>query len=137
MVDLALHQERGPVPRKEIAERQGISIHYLAQLFVKLKRAGLVESVLGREGGYALARSATEISAGDVLRAVGESLTPVYCVDDGPDAVCHRMEGCPGRPLWLRLGEAIAHVLDSFTLADLCKRSRELTGEKRQRTERR
>lgn len=131
MVDLALHQERGPVSRREIAERQEISSHYLGQLLVRLRRAGLAASVRGPGGGYMLARSAAEITAGDVLRAVGESLTPVYCVDDGSDAVCHRMEGCPVRPLWLRLSETIARVLDSVTLADLCERSRELTGEKR------
>ncbi len=83
MVDLALHQERGPVPRKEIAERQEISIHYLAQLFVKLKRAGLVKSVLGREGGYVLARSAAEINAGDrpdVTQRPGQYLPCLSCL---------------------------------------------------------
>jgi len=125
MVDLALHQEQGPVLRKEIAERQEISSHYLAQLFVKLRRAGLVQSVLGPKGGYVLARSAAEISAGDVLRAAGESLKPVYCVNDESDAVCHRVENCPTRPLWMRLSEVIAKVLDSITLAELCEQSQE------------
>ncbi len=70
MVDVALHGGEGPVQRREIAERQEISGHYLAQLLAKLRRAGLVQSMLGPGGGYVLARPASEISAGDVLRAV-------------------------------------------------------------------
>jgi Rrf2 family cysteine metabolism transcriptional repressor len=121
MVDLALHDGQGPVLRKDIARRQELSSDYLAQLFARLKRAGLVESVLGPGGGYILARSAAEISAGDVLRAVQEPLEPVDCVEDGQEAPCHRSDGCPTRVLWVRLGRAVAQVLDSATLAELCE----------------
>jgi Rrf2 family protein len=123
MVDLALHQDQGPVLRKDIAERQELSSNYLAQLFAKLGRAGLVDSVFGPGGGYKLARSAAEISAGDVLRAVEESLIPVYCVDCDEEEMCHRAEGCPTRPLWKRLGEQVAQTLDTITLAELCEQS--------------
>jgi Rrf2 family iron-sulfur cluster assembly transcriptional regulator len=125
MVDVALHEERGPVLRREIAERQEISSHYLAQLFGKLRRAGLVESVLGPGGGYVLARSAAEISAGDVLRAVDESLSPVACVDSEQEPTCRRVDGCSTHFLWMRLGEAVAQVLDSTTVAELCAPSRQ------------
>jgi Rrf2 family protein len=121
MVDLTLHQDQGPVLRKEIAERQELSSNYLAQLFAKLGRAGLVKSVFGPGGGYVLAKSAAEISAGDVLRAVDESLAPVFCVDCGEDEMCHRAEGCPTRPLWRQLGERITETLDSITLTELCE----------------
>jgi len=121
MVDLALHAGQGPVLRRDIAHRQEISSDYLAQLFVKLRRAGLVESVLGPGGGYMLARKASEINAGDVLRAVEESLVPVLCVDAGPENVCHRMNGCPTHLLWKRMGTAVVEVLDSVTLAELCE----------------
>ncbi|MBL7200569.1 MAG: Rrf2 family transcriptional regulator [Anaerolineae bacterium] len=120
MVDVALHGGEGPVQRREIAERQEISGHYLAQLLAKLRRAGLVQSMLGPGGGYVLARPASEISAGDVLRAVEESLSPVYCVDSNQEGVCQREDGCPTRVLWARLGKAVSEVLDATTLAELC-----------------
>ena len=121
MVDLALHQGQAPILRQEIAERQEISSSYLAQLFLKLRRAGLVQSVLGPGGGYLLAKSASEISAGDVLRAVQESLAPVYCMDAECQDTCHRADGCPTRALWIKLGQQIDVTLDSTTLADLCE----------------
>jgi Rrf2 family protein len=128
MVDLAMHQNDAPILRKEIAERQGISSNYLAQLFLKLRRAGLVRSVLGPGGGYVLARSASEISAGDVLRAVEEQMAPVDCVDREHEAPCHRADGCPTRTLWARLEEQIAWTLDSTTLADLCEQPPRIAG---------
>lgn len=127
MVDLALHVGEGPVPREDIATRQEISALYLAQLFAKLAKAGLVESVKGPGGGYFLARSASEIRAGDIIRAVEGSLAPVYCVNSQPKARCHRMEDCVTHLLWKRLGERIAEVLDSVTLEELHEQARELT----------
>jgi Rrf2 family protein len=121
MVDLAMHQDQGPVPRQEIADRQELSSNYLAQLFAKLGRAGLVKSVFGPGGGYVLAKSADQIRAGDVLRAVDESLAPVFCVDCDEEETCHRAEGCPTRPVWRRLGEQVTETLDSITLAELCE----------------
>jgi len=128
MVDLASHAGERPVLRQEIATRQEISGHYLAHLFVRLKEARLVDSVLGPGGGYVLALGATEISAGDVLRAVGEPLDPVDCGNDGTGQACQRMEGCPAHLLWNRLGEAMAQVLDSVSLAELCESARRLNG---------
>jgi Rrf2 family iron-sulfur cluster assembly transcriptional regulator len=116
-----MHQDQGPVLRKEIAERQELSSSYLAQLFAKLGRAGLVNSVFGPGGGYILAKSATDIRAGDVLRAVDESLAPVFCVDCNSQETCHRADDCPTRPLWRRLEEQLTMTLDSVTLADLCE----------------
>ena len=121
MVDLAQHAGEGPVLRQEIADRQEISGHYLAHLFIKLKQAKLVDSVLGPGGGYILAQKATEISAGDVLRAVGKPLEPVDCGNNGPGTACQRMQGCSAHLLWNRLGEAVAEVLDSVSLAELCE----------------
>ena len=119
MVDLALNNEAGPARCAEIARRREVSDQYLSQLFLKLKRADLVKSVRGPGGGYVLARSADEISAGDVLRAVDETLEPVYCVDEHSQSTCHRVDGCPTHWLWTRLGAAIHSVLDSVTLAEL------------------
>ena len=87
---------------------------------LKLRRAGLVESVRGPGGGYVLAHGADQITAGDVLRAVDETLTPVYCVTEGEDP-CPRTDGCPTHWLWSRLDVAIRQTLDTVTLAELCE----------------
>jgi Rrf2 family iron-sulfur cluster assembly transcriptional regulator len=133
MVDLTLHSEGGPILCKDIAERQEVSNQYLSQLFLRLKRADLIESVRGPGGGYVLARDAAAISAGDVLRAVEETLDPVFCVDRDPQKTCPRVDGCPTHWLWTQLGEAIHQVLDSVTMSDLCQRARmlaDVTGER-------
>ena len=119
MVDLALNANQGPIQRLDIAERQQVSDQYLAQLLSKLARAGLVESSRGPHGGYTLAHDASQISAAAVLRAVDETLEPVYCVEDDPQVSCPRIDGCPTHWLWAKLGEAIIDVLDSVTLDEL------------------
>jgi len=129
MVDLALNAEGEPVLCKEIAERQEVSNQYLSQLFLKLRRAGLIESVRGPGGGYVLARDAAQISARDVLRAVDETLDPVFCVDEGQELACPRVDGCPTHWLWARLGDAIHRVLDSVTVAELCQHSGQATAQ--------
>jgi Rrf2 family iron-sulfur cluster assembly transcriptional regulator len=111
------------VPCKEIAARQEVSQLYLSRLFLKLTRAGLVDSVKGPGGGYVLARDAAQIRASDVVAAVDEILDPVFCVDRGQEPACSRAEGCPTHWLWARLGDAIHEVLDAVTLAELCARS--------------
>ena len=128
MVDLALHADEGPIHCVAIAERQEVSDQYLSQLFLKLKRANLVRSIRGPGGGYVLARDADAIGAGDVLRAVEETLDPVYCVDDGQDLACHRADGCPTHWLWKQLGEAIHSVLDSVSLTELGEHASISTG---------
>jgi Rrf2 family iron-sulfur cluster assembly transcriptional regulator len=120
MVDLARHDGDGPVLRRDIAQRQELSSDYLAQLFVKLKRDGLVDSVMGPGGGYVLARPAVEIRASDVLRAVDESLRLTRCLEEGQAEPCPRMAKCVTRVLWERMGRAMIDVLDSVTLAELC-----------------
>ncbi|MBM4430118.1 MAG: Rrf2 family transcriptional regulator [Chloroflexi bacterium] len=130
MVDLAMHQGQGAVLRKDIATRQGISGHYLAHLFGKLKQAGLIDSVMGPGGGYVLARDASTISAADVLRAVEETLDPVFCVDTNPAVTCPRQDSCVTHLLWERLGDQIIKLLDSVTVADLCAQARRLSADK-------
>jgi Rrf2 family protein len=132
MVDLALHEDRGPVLRKDIVARQEISSNYLAHLCGKLKQAGLIKSVMGPGGGYVLACNATDISAGDVLRAVDEILEPVFCVDVDPRLACPRADSCVTHLLWAQLGRHIIELLDSVTLAELCEQSRFLTSTERE-----
>jgi len=124
MVDLALHQDQGPVLRKDIVARQEISSNYLAHLFAKLKQARLINSMMGPGGGYVLARNADAISAGDVLRAVDEVLEPVFCVAPAPEVACPRVDSCVTHLLWRRLSQHIVELLNSVTLAELCTQSR-------------
>jgi len=79
MVDLAVYQDRGPIPLSEIAERQSISLAYLEQLFAKLKRSRLVESVRGPGGGYCLSRDSKEIFVADIVGSVDETVDATRC----------------------------------------------------------
>jgi Rrf2 family cysteine metabolism transcriptional repressor len=94
---------------------------YLAQLFMPLQAAGLVEGVKGPGGGYRLARDPARIRAGDVFRAVEGPVAVVYCTlpcpDEGPE--CSRVDRCVTHLLWNRVSDAVTEVLDSVTLRDL------------------
>ena len=127
MFDLASHSQNGPVPLRQISKREGISINYLEQLFLKLRKAGLVESVRGPGGGYLLKKRPKEIRISDIARAVEESLIPISCIESQKNPKCHRINTCIPRLLWKELGEKILGFLDSMTLADLLQtRQREL-----------
>jgi len=120
MVDLALHTGEGPVSRRDIATRQGISADYVAQLFGRLRAAGLVEGVKGPGGGYRLVRDATTICVGDVVRAAEGSIGVTDCVASGDDLACQRVEECVTRAVWQQVSQAVERVLDGITLAKLC-----------------
>jgi len=100
MVDVALHAGESAVPRAEIARRQGISAAYIAQLFRKLERAGLVQGVKGPTGGYRLARPPAQITVGDIVRAAEGPIALVHCVPPDGEARCRRAECCVTRRLW-------------------------------------
>jgi Rrf2 family protein len=125
MVDLAMHADGEPILRQEIAERQGISADYVAQLFRPLHKAELVEGVKGPGGGYRLARDAAEITAGDVVRAVEGPVAVVHCALPEDDS-CDRAEQCATHKLWTRLSVVMTEFLDSVTLQDLCDETRQL-----------
>lgn len=130
MVDLAQHGASGPVSRQDIAERQEISADYLAQLFMHLQAAGLVEGVKGPGGGYRLLRDPSLIRAGDVVRTVEGPVAVVHCTlpcpNEGP--ACKRADRCVTHLLWKQVSEAVTNVLDSVTLRDLADQSKTLTG---------
>ncbi len=117
MVDLAQAGDGGYVSLKRCAERQDISQKYLESIAGTLRRAGLLESSRGKEGGYRLCRAPETYSAGDILRCVEEDLAPVACMRSG--AGCARAPICPTLPLWRELGVLTSRYLDSVTLADL------------------
>ncbi|MBU4309982.1 Rrf2 family transcriptional regulator, partial [bacterium] len=127
MFDLASHFKDNPVPLRQISEREGISIDYLEQLFLKLKKAGLVESVRGPGGGYLLKKRPKEIRISDIVKAVEESLAPISCIEPHKNPKCHRIDVCIPRLLWKKLGERILEFLDSTTLADLLQTQKRQT----------
>ncbi len=110
---------------KVIAEKLGTSWKYLEQIFMALKKAGVVESVRGPQGGYRLARDAREIGAGEVIRALEGPLAPVPCILEGKDRKpCALYEGCVTRTIWKRIMTDINKTADSisiFDLSDKCK----------------
>jgi Rrf2 family transcriptional regulator, iron-sulfur cluster assembly transcription factor len=116
MVDLAMRQTRGPVTLAAISERQHISLSYLEQLFGKLRRRKLVNSVRGPGGGYNLAVQPQNISVAEIIVAVDEPLDATQCA--GKEN-CHDDRRCMTHDLWMRLNEKIYEYLASVTLADL------------------
>lgn len=126
MIDLALHAEAGPVLRHEIAERQGISAEYVAQLFSLLQKAGFVRGVKGPGGGYVLARPPEAITALDIIQAVEGPVAVVHCVLPEDEPACNRMDRCVAYLLWKRLSATIGEVLGTVTLSQLCDEARRL-----------
>lgn len=127
MIDLALRCCDGPVTLAGISERQKISLSYLEQLFGKLRRHQLVESVRGPGGGYCLARSATLLTVADIVRAVDETLDATQC---GGHGNCKDDEQCMTHELWSTLNFKMFEYLGSVTLADLvAKQLRKMSGD--------
>ena len=113
MVDLAMRGSPGPVTLASISERQKISLSYLEQLFGKLRRHNIVESVRGPGGGYSLARSSAHISIADIIVAVDEPLDATKC---GGMANCHDDRQCVTHNLWTGLNESIYAYLVAVSL---------------------
>lgn len=118
MLDLALHSDEGHVSLKSIAERQELSENYLEQLFAALKKAGLVNSLRGAQGGYSLTAESSAISIGSILRALEGSLAPVDCAHKDGGGCC-RADECVTKVLWDKISASINSVVDSMTLKDL------------------
>ncbi|HNR04943.1 MAG: Rrf2 family transcriptional regulator [Clostridiaceae bacterium] len=133
MYELALNYGEGPMPLKEVAQRQQLSETYLEQLIAHLKKAGLVRSIRGAQGGYELIRKPEEISVGEIIRTLEGPLAPSECVmDDEPE--CSKAENCVTRLIWEKIMEGINNVVDSITLNDMVndyyKLKRKKEGEK-------
>ncbi len=123
MYDLALHYGQGPISLKSVAERQGISEHYLEQLMGTLRKSGYVKSVRGAQGGYTLTRDPSQITVGDIIKIMEGPIAPVDCLlPDGLDNdYCKRATFCVTRGVWAKVRDSINTVLDSISLADLCR----------------
>lgn len=117
MADLAKNSERGAVPLSTIAERQNLSLAYLEQIFLLLRRAGLVASARGRSGGYLLARPAGEIAIAEIMKATAEETRMTRCLD--ADAGCLGDQRCLTHGLWHALGGHITAFLSNVTLQEV------------------
>jgi len=122
MIDLAMHCAEGPVTLAGVSERQKISLSYLEQLFGKLRRRGLVESVRGPGGGYSLARPQSTISIADIIRAVDEPIDATQC---GGKQNCLDDHRCMTHELWANLNAHIYSFLSSVTLAQMVEQQHE------------
>jgi len=127
MFDLSFYSKGEPVPLSRISEREEISLHYLEQLFNKLRKGGVVESVRGPSGGFKLARKASDISVEEIIRIVEGPILPVACIEHKKkDSICHRADKCVTHILWKKLGNKITEFLSSITLQDLVDEATEI-----------
>lgn len=123
MVSLSLNSSGEPISLKEIAAREELSLTYLEQLFVKLRRGDIVQSVRGPGGGYVLARPAAQIRVDEIIDSVEETLVPVSCMDDDGSCACN--DQCVTHSVWQGLGERIRNFLASITLEDLTSEAKD------------
>jgi Rrf2 family iron-sulfur cluster assembly transcriptional regulator len=133
MIDLAMRQHRGPVTLAGISQRQEISLSYLEQLFGKLRRHEIVESVRGPGGGYNLARRSEDITVADIIIAVDEPLDATQC---GGKENCHGEREASGarcmtHDLWATLNAKMVDYLDSVSLKDLVDQQNEKAQEQK------
>jgi len=124
MVDLAMHSNDETVSVNSIAARQCLSESYLEQLIAKLKKAGLVNSIRGINGGYTLAKDPQHISVGDILRSLEGNLSVVECTDN--DSECAKFDSCVTKYVWKRINDSINTVVDSMTLQEIVENSHHL-----------
>jgi len=120
MIDIAEHSAGEWVPIKDISERQGISVKYLEQIVTSLTKTGLLRSGRGAGGGYMLAKTPDQYTAGEILRAIEGKLVPVACLEDDVNQ-CERRSFCKTLDFWTGLYAAINNYVDSVKLRDLMK----------------
>jgi Rrf2 family transcriptional regulator, iron-sulfur cluster assembly transcription factor len=117
MMDMAQHYQDGPIHLANVAKRQGISVKYLEQIIIPLKKANYVQSVRGPKGGHVLARPPEEITVGEIVALLEDGASLALCSDN--PMVCERSSNCPTRYLWQEAAQAMFDKLRSITLADL------------------
>lgn len=120
MVSFAQHSRDEYIPLKEIAEAEGISQKYLESIMTALSKAGFVDAVHGKGGGYRLNRSPEEYTIGSILKLTEGSLSAVSCTTQGASA-CSRTECCQAKPMWDKLDQMIDDFFEGITLADLLR----------------
>jgi Rrf2 family protein len=118
MFELALNYGGEPVSIKSIAEKINVSEYYLEQLFAGLRKAKLIKSIRGAQGGYVLARPPAEITAGNILDVLEGPIEISECIEED-EASCSRAGYCATRLLWLKISDSVNQVINSITLQDM------------------
>lgn len=124
MLDMAQHYREGPLQLGDIAKRQEVSVKYLEQIIIPLKKAHYIESVRGRKGGHILTKPPEEITVGEIVALLEDRNDLVKCAEDA--TVCERADICPTRLLWKEAYEAMFDRLEAITLADLVERAKDM-----------
>ncbi len=122
MLDLAKHFDEGPVQISDIAKRENISVKYLEQLIIPLKRAGIIESFRGPKGGHTLTSPPDEITIGDIVRILEGGIDLIDCI--GNPECCDRMDLCLMRDIWEEATKAMYDKLDSVTLSSIIQQEK-------------
>ena len=117
MFQLALYKSEGPIPLKNMANKQNISEQYLEQIFSSLKKSGLVKSVRGAQGGYLLAKEPKDITVGDILIVLEGPISLSDCVLD--EDICENSGKCVTKVVWEKIKKGIDDVINSITLQDM------------------
>ena len=121
MIDIAAHQSQGSVSLRSVAARNNLSENYLEHLLSTLRKAGLVRSIRGAQGGYVLAKPPDSITMGDILRTLEGSLSPVDCLPSDPGRENPGCCSCVTRPVWQKMYNSLNDILDSTKLGDLAE----------------
>lgn len=125
MVALAKNFGEGPMSITAVARESSVPYAYLEQLIVPLRRAGLVESKRGAQGGYVLSRPPEMMRVGEIYRVMEGPVAPMDCVsEDATQQTCPLIDNCETRPVWLKVRDSIVDAIDSMTLADLIRDSK-------------
>ena len=125
LIHIAGNSGREAVPAREISQRWHVPVKYLEQILKTLREARILESQVGMRGSYRLARPATLITAGEVIRVLDGRLSPIGCVSTYDYESCEFEPACGLKTLWARTRAAIIGVLDQTTIADLCTPSKQ------------
>jgi Rrf2 family protein len=122
MIDIAENNTGAYVPLKEIAGRQEISEKYLESILPALTKAGFLDGLRGKGGGYKLARTPESYTVGSILKLVEGDFVPVACLKCVPNK-CSRASGCRTLPMWQKFQAVVDEFFEGITLADLCRQN--------------
>ena len=126
---MAQHYDAGPIQIGDIAKRQDISVKYLEQLIIPLKKAEYVKSVRGPKGGHMLARPPGEITVWEIVKALEGEVNLTRCIED--PAICDRSDTCLTRNVWKVATKAMLDKLNSISLSDMIKKNKRFKGGKK------
>ncbi|MCI8275550.1 MAG: Rrf2 family transcriptional regulator [Lachnospiraceae bacterium] len=126
IVDVAVAGEEAPVSIQAIAKRQDLSEKYLEQLLGMLKKAGLVKSIRGNQGGYQIEGDTAEISVGDILRALEGELLPVDCAGFEEEGACKSAKSCVTKYVWKKINESLEETVNHMTLKELAEQTKSM-----------